>query len=214
MAGRGVDVSACTVSPTEPTGATVILTSGRDRAMLTAMGSIGAFEVEMVPPALLARARHVHSGGYYLQGRSRDRLPPFFAMARSRGLTTSFDTNWDPTERWGGVRAILQSDMLPPDNDRGDPDRPGRRIGSGGPRHGQRRGQERWRAGRRRQARGFRRERARASICRPWCRCDASRPTIDTPGPATRSTPGFPGVEATAELAVPRARAACGAMSR
>jgi sugar/nucleoside kinase (ribokinase family) len=104
MAGRGVDVSACTVSPTEPTGATVILTSGRDRAMLTAMGSIGAFEVEMVPPALLARARHVHSGGYYLQGRSRDRLPAFFATARSRGLTTSFDTNWDPAQRWDLLR--------------------------------------------------------------------------------------------------------------
>ena len=110
MAGRGIDVSACVVDPAEPTGATVILTSGRDRAMLTAMGSIGAFDVDAVPEGLIARARHVHSGGYYLQERSRDRLPAFFAAARARGLTTSSDTNWDPTERWdGGVRDMLRA---------------------------------------------------------------------------------------------------------
>jgi sugar/nucleoside kinase (ribokinase family) len=110
MAERDVDVSACTVDRTRPTGATVILTSGRDRAMLTAMGSIGAFDVDAVPPLLLARARHIHSGGFYLQQTSRDRLPAFFAKARARGVTTSFDTNWDPTERWnGGVIDMLRS---------------------------------------------------------------------------------------------------------
>jgi sugar/nucleoside kinase (ribokinase family) len=110
MAGRGIDVSACRVEPAEPTGATVILTSGRDRAMLTAMGSIGALEPDVVPDALLDRARHLHVGGFYLQERSRGRLPAWFAEVRERGLTTSFDTNWDPTERWdGGVRAMLHA---------------------------------------------------------------------------------------------------------
>ena len=110
LAGRGVDVGACTVDPARPTGATVILTSGADRAMLTAMGSIGALDVDAVPAALLDRARHVHSGGFYLQDTSRDRLPAFFAAARERGLTTSFDTNWDPTGRWeGGVIDMLRA---------------------------------------------------------------------------------------------------------
>jgi sugar/nucleoside kinase (ribokinase family) len=110
MASRGVDVGACTVDPTRPTGATVILSSGRDRAMLTAMGTIGALEVDAVPDALLARARHLHLSCFYLQETSRERLPGFFAMARGRGLTTSFDTNWDPTEQWdGGVHAMLQA---------------------------------------------------------------------------------------------------------
>jgi sugar/nucleoside kinase (ribokinase family) len=110
MAARGVDVGACTVDPTRPTGATVILSSGRDRAMLTAMGTIGALEVDAVPDALLVRARHLHLSCFYLQEASRERLPGFFAMARKRGLTTSFDTNWDPTEQWdGGVHAMLQA---------------------------------------------------------------------------------------------------------
>jgi sugar/nucleoside kinase (ribokinase family) len=110
MAGRGIDVSACTVDPARPTGATVILTSGRDRAGLTAMGTIGAFDVDTVPLSLLERARHLHSGGYFMQETSRDRLPRLFADARARGLTTSFDTNWDPTERWDdGVLDLLRA---------------------------------------------------------------------------------------------------------
>ena len=105
---RGIDVSACVVDPTRSTGATVILTSGRDRAMLTEMGAIGTMDVDAIPESLLDRAGHVHSGCFYLQETSRERLPAFFAAARARGITTSFDTNWDPTERWdGGVAAML-----------------------------------------------------------------------------------------------------------
>jgi sugar/nucleoside kinase (ribokinase family) len=116
MAERGVDVTACTVDPTRPTGATVILSSGRDRAILTAMGTIGALDVDRVPNTLLARARHLHLSCFYLQETSRERLPGFFAAARRRGLSTSFDTNWDPTERWdGGVLDLLRaSDVFLP----------------------------------------------------------------------------------------------------
>jgi sugar/nucleoside kinase (ribokinase family) len=113
MARRGVDVSACAIDPARSTGATVILTSGMDRAMLTAMGAIGALDVDTVPTSLIGRAKHLHSGSFYLQETSRDRLPAFFAAARRRGLTTSFDTNWDPTDRWdGGVAAMLRASDL------------------------------------------------------------------------------------------------------
>ncbi len=110
MADYGIDVSGCVVDPHLPTGATVIMTSGSQRAMLTAVGAIGALDVDAVPASLIARARHVHLGAFYLQDRSRQRLPAFFAAARERGLTTSFDTNWDPTERWnGGVLETLRA---------------------------------------------------------------------------------------------------------
>jgi sugar/nucleoside kinase (ribokinase family) len=108
MRERGIDVAACVVDPARSTGATVILTSGHDRAILTEMGTIGAMDVDDVPESLLARARHIHSGCFYLQETSRDRLPGFFAAARARGITTSFDTNWDPTEVWdGGVTEMV-----------------------------------------------------------------------------------------------------------
>jgi sugar/nucleoside kinase (ribokinase family) len=110
MAGRGIDVSACSVDPDLPTGATVILSSGTDRAMLTGMGAIGALDVDAIPTSLIGRTRHLHSGAFYLQERSRDRLPASFAAARERGVTTSFDTNWDPSDRWDGdVAAMLRA---------------------------------------------------------------------------------------------------------
>jgi sugar/nucleoside kinase (ribokinase family) len=110
MAARGIDVSACVVDRALPTGATAILTSGTDRAMLTAMGSIGSLDLDAVPASMIARARHLHTGGFYLLETSRDRLPAFFTEARGRGQTTSFDTNWDPSERWdGGVTAMLRA---------------------------------------------------------------------------------------------------------
>jgi sugar/nucleoside kinase (ribokinase family) len=109
MAARGVDVSACTVDPARPTGATVILTSGRDRAMLTALGTMGELDLAAIPAAIVGRARHVHSGAFFLQGSAREGLPAFLAAARSRGATTSFDTNWDPAERWEGVAPMLRA---------------------------------------------------------------------------------------------------------
>ena len=110
MAGRGIDVNGCRVDPAMPTGASVILTSGQDRAILTAVGTIGSLDVDAVPPALIQRARHLHSGSYFLQERSRDQLPMAFETARTGGQTTSFDANWDPSERWdGGIHAMLRA---------------------------------------------------------------------------------------------------------
>lgn len=110
LRARGIDVSTCIVDPVRATGATVILTSGRDRAILTEMGTIGAMDVSAVPDVLVARARHIHSGCFYLQETSRERLPSFFAAARARGITTSFDTNWDPSGGWdGGIAAMLRA---------------------------------------------------------------------------------------------------------
>ncbi len=116
LAGRGIDIAACTVDPDRPTGVTVILTSGADRAMLTAMGTIGALDLDAIGAATIARARHIHAGAYFLQERSRPRLPAFFAAARERGQTTSFDTNWDPTDRWGDdvLDVVRASDVFLP----------------------------------------------------------------------------------------------------
>ena len=133
MRARGIDVSACLVDPARRTGSTVILTSGRDRAILTEMGAIGAMDVDAIPGSLIDRARHIHSGCFFLQETSRDRLPGFFAAARARGITTSFDTNWDPTGRWdGGVAEMLRRvRRLLPERGRGAPDRPAGRRGGG-----------------------------------------------------------------------------------
>ena len=111
LATREVDVTSCVVDPDLPTGATVILTDGTDRAILTAIGATAALDVRTVPRGLVDRARHLHAGGYYLYGpAARVGLPGLFETARASGVTTSFDTNWDPDEAWnGGVPELLRN---------------------------------------------------------------------------------------------------------
>jgi sugar/nucleoside kinase (ribokinase family) len=102
LAEHDVDISRCPVDPHRPTGVTVVLSRGDDRAMLTALGTIGDLHGSLVDPELLAEARHVHVSSYYLQRRLQPDLPSLFSEAHAAGATTSIDPNWDPSERWDG----------------------------------------------------------------------------------------------------------------
>ena len=86
---------------------TVVLARDDDRAILTALGTIGALVTEDIPSDLVARARHLHVGSTALQPRLRAGLPELFRHARAAGTTTSFDANWDPEERWDDLDELL-----------------------------------------------------------------------------------------------------------
>jgi sugar/nucleoside kinase (ribokinase family) len=109
MAERGVDTSGVVVDPAIPTGLSVILSRGDDRAILTHPGSIAALRYTEIDHRLLARARHLHMGSYFMLDTLRPEVPKLFAAARDQGLTISLDTNYDPSERWdGGLRDALR----------------------------------------------------------------------------------------------------------
>jgi sugar/nucleoside kinase (ribokinase family) len=108
LAERGVDVGGVRVDPSLRTGASVILSRGDDRAILTADGAIGAVTANHVPATLLDRARHLHVGSWFLQRSLWPDAVQLFAAARQAGLSTSIDPNWDPAERWdSGLSAVL-----------------------------------------------------------------------------------------------------------
>ncbi len=104
---HGVDTSTITVDPAIPTGATVHIGTGEDRAMLTATGTIDRLRAEDVPREVLPHIRHIHAGSTAIQPRLRPGLPALFRDARAAGVTASFDTNWDPDRRWEGVDPML-----------------------------------------------------------------------------------------------------------
>ena len=118
LAREGVGIAAVAVHDTAPTGMTVALSHGADRAILTALGAVGSLTAQDVPAALLARARHVHVSSYFLLERSLGPgLAAVLAAARAAGATTSLDTNWDPAGKWGDDHlhaALAQTDVLLP----------------------------------------------------------------------------------------------------
>jgi sugar/nucleoside kinase (ribokinase family) len=118
LAAEGVDVSFVAVRGDAPTGMTVALSRGGDRAILTALGAVASLTAADVPEALLAGARHVHASSWFLL---QDCLGPglgaLFSAARSAGVMTSLDTNWDPSGRWASpdlAAAIAQAGLLLP----------------------------------------------------------------------------------------------------
>jgi sugar/nucleoside kinase (ribokinase family) len=101
LAGEGVDTSHVAVRSAAPTGMTVALSAGADRAILTATGAVSSLTASDVPSALLVRARHVHVSSYFLVAESLGPgLAALLDAARAGGASTSLDTNWDPAQRW------------------------------------------------------------------------------------------------------------------
>jgi sugar/nucleoside kinase (ribokinase family) len=112
---RGVDTSTISVETAIPTGATVHLGNGDQRAMLTAVGTIDRLRADDVPRDILSHIRHLHAGSTAIQPRLRPGLPGLFRDARAAGASTSFDTNWDPDRRWEGIDAMLaETDIFLP----------------------------------------------------------------------------------------------------
>ncbi|MBM3801541.1 MAG: carbohydrate kinase family protein [Acidimicrobiia bacterium] len=104
---HGIDVAPVIVDSKLRTGASVILSRGEDRAILTFAGAIGALEADQVTDELLLQTRHLHVASYFLQAQLRRGLPLLFQRAHARSVTTSLDPNWDPSETWGGFDEVL-----------------------------------------------------------------------------------------------------------
>jgi sugar/nucleoside kinase (ribokinase family) len=107
MQRRGVDVSNVIVRNDGQTGLSVILNQGTDRAILTYAGLIAALRASDISDALLHSARHLHVASYFLQRNLQPDLPDLFRRSHEFGMTTSLDTNYDPSEAWSGFDELL-----------------------------------------------------------------------------------------------------------
>ncbi len=108
MQKRGVNTSNVVVRVGGSTGLSVILNRGSDRAILTFSGLIAALTAADIPDALLRQSRHLHVASYFLQKGLQPGLPELFQRAHAAGSTTSLDPNYDPSEQWEGIDALLQ----------------------------------------------------------------------------------------------------------
>jgi len=116
LVDSGVDVQHVMVDPALKTGLGIALCQGNDRAILTYLGSLNAIFPDDIHDDLLKSARHLHHGSYFLQTNLAPAIPDIFSRARSFGLSTSLDTNWDPEEKWNGTlgHTLLLTDIFMP----------------------------------------------------------------------------------------------------
>ena len=109
MQKRNVDISNVLIRSEGQTGLSVILNQDADRAILTYPGLVPALCAADISEALLRQARHLHVASYFLQTNLHPDLPALFDHAHSLALTTSLDTNYDPSEKWMGFDELLSA---------------------------------------------------------------------------------------------------------
>jgi sugar/nucleoside kinase (ribokinase family) len=87
-------------NPVIKTGATIVLNYAEDRAMVTHPGAMEHLTMQDIDERNLQQARHLHVSSYFLQPGIKGDIVTIFKRARDLGLTTSFDPQWDPHEKW------------------------------------------------------------------------------------------------------------------
>lgn len=101
LQNSGVDISR--VVPCRSnigTGITVFLQHGPIRRAFTYEGSISQLKFADLDLDYLASGRHFHLASFFLQTSLRPDAPKLLAAMQAAGLTTSLDTNDDPSNQW------------------------------------------------------------------------------------------------------------------
>jgi sugar/nucleoside kinase (ribokinase family) len=105
----GVNTSGMVIDPGLRTGATVVLSTGAERAFATYLGAITEIRRSDVTQEILAGAHHLHIGSYFLQRRLHPEMLDLLQEAGHRGLTTSVDPGWDNFMEWdAGILDVLR----------------------------------------------------------------------------------------------------------
>ncbi|WP_245632432.1 carbohydrate kinase family protein [Edaphobacter aggregans] len=104
LAESGVDLSETQSDRgSTGTGVTILLPHGKERHILTYLGTMAEMGAEDLPVEYLASSRHFHLSSLFLQRALHPGLPKLLATLKRAGLTISLDTNDDPEDQWGGI---------------------------------------------------------------------------------------------------------------
>jgi sugar/nucleoside kinase (ribokinase family) len=107
LAAAGVEVSQVRKASERTTGLTVILQHDGRRRILTYPGTMAEMSRSDLDVEFLKSAQHFHLSSFFLQPKLRSDVAGLFREMKAAGLSTSFDTNDDPDDRWQGVFDVL-----------------------------------------------------------------------------------------------------------
>ena len=110
----GVSTRHVTRNAEEKTGVTIALSGKGDRALVTYAGAVATFKADSINETVMSKHAHVHLTSYYLQTGLRPSFGLLLRQAKASGLTTSFDPNSDPDDKWDrSIDAVLDyTDVL------------------------------------------------------------------------------------------------------
>lgn len=100
LKNKNIDISSIIYNKEMKTGSTFILNYSQNRAMITYPGVMEKLTIHDINFDYVRSAKHLHLSSYFLQKGIRKDCSELFARAKKAGLTTSLDTNWDPSEKW------------------------------------------------------------------------------------------------------------------
>jgi sugar/nucleoside kinase (ribokinase family) len=100
LTGKNVNTDFIISSSQYQTGLTIVMNYGMDRANITFPGAMEQLKENEVTDDILKRVKHLHISSAFLQSGLIKEVGKLFQRAKSLGLTTSLDPQWDPTETW------------------------------------------------------------------------------------------------------------------
>ena len=99
LEAKGVDTRYIMEGPT-PTGATICMNYGEDRANLTYQGSMDVMGWDDIDKDVFDNTRHIHLSSLFMQSALLRDIHKVLDAAKEKGITVSLDTQWDPMETW------------------------------------------------------------------------------------------------------------------
>jgi sugar/nucleoside kinase (ribokinase family) len=100
LISKNIDTSLVITEKSLSTGATIVLNYSEDRAMVTYPGAMDYLTIDDISDESLTKARHIHFSSLFFQPGIKNDIHILFKRAKDLGLSTSLDTQWDPTEKW------------------------------------------------------------------------------------------------------------------
>ncbi|MDQ4078379.1 MAG: sugar kinase [Chloroflexota bacterium] len=85
-----------------PTAVTMVLSGRDDRAFVSTYGATAAYSRDDLDREVLERAAHLHVTGIWQSRTLQPHLVDLLRTLRTRGVTVSLDTQYDPESRWAG----------------------------------------------------------------------------------------------------------------
>ena len=99
LEAKGVDTRYVKQGET-PTGASICMSYGEDRAVLTYQGAMDIMGLDDIDLSVFDETKHIHLSSIFMQSGVLRDLEKILDLAAAKGVTVSLDTQWDPIEKW------------------------------------------------------------------------------------------------------------------